>query len=120
MPFNDQTGPRGMGPMTGRGNGFCTENQVPGLLNRNYGCGFRGNRRGGPPQQGGNRWGGFSQGGYSGGARYGNMNVPNNFVNTSPQFSDEAQELEYLELQKKDMEAQSKAVENRINQLKNP
>ena len=37
MPFGDGTGPRGMGPMTGRGAGYCTgfgragfANPVPG------------------------------------------------------------------------------------------
>ena len=33
MPFGDGTGPRGLGPMTGRGAGFCTDFAVPGFAN---------------------------------------------------------------------------------------
>jgi len=43
MPGGDRTGPAGMGPMTGRGAGFCT-GAVPGYVNpvggRGYGMGF--------------------------------------------------------------------------------
>jgi len=90
MPFNDQTGPRGTGPMTGRGNGFCTGNQLSGPFNRNFGCGFRGNRRGG-----------FPQSENYGGARFQNMNNPSNLTSTSPKPSAVEPELEFLELQKK-------------------
>ena len=31
MPFGDGTGPRGLGPMTGRGAGFCTGFGKPGF-----------------------------------------------------------------------------------------
>ncbi len=39
MPRGDGTGPMGMGPMTGRGAGFCS-----GFANSGFGCGrgFRG------------------------------------------------------------------------------
>jgi len=110
MPFNDQTGPKGMGPMTGRGNGFCSGNQLSGPSNRNFRCGNGGNGYGG----------GFPQGRNYGGARFQNMNGPNNFINASPQPSNVGQELESLELQKKNMEAQSYEIEKRINQLKKP
>ena len=33
MPRGDGTGPAGMGPMTGRGAGFCAGFRVPGYLN---------------------------------------------------------------------------------------
>jgi len=33
MPFGDGTGPRGMGPMTGRGAGFCAGFPAPGFAN---------------------------------------------------------------------------------------
>jgi hypothetical protein len=33
MPFGDGTGPRGMGPMTGRGMGFCGVSYNPGHFN---------------------------------------------------------------------------------------
>jgi len=33
MPFGDGTGPRGMGPMTGRGAGYCSGRAGAGFLN---------------------------------------------------------------------------------------
>ncbi|MBN2443882.1 MAG: DUF5320 domain-containing protein [Spirochaetales bacterium] len=33
MPRGDRTGPNGMGPMTGRGAGFCAGYTVPGFAN---------------------------------------------------------------------------------------
>ena len=39
MPFRDQTGPRGEGPMTGRGRGFCAGGAAPGSLNAGPGFG---------------------------------------------------------------------------------
>ena len=33
MPGGDRTGPNGMGPMTGRGAGYCAGYQVPGYTN---------------------------------------------------------------------------------------
>ena len=50
MPRGDGTGPMGMGPMTGRGVGFCAGFGVPGFANRGLGFGFgrgRGGRGGG-------------------------------------------------------------------------
>jgi len=47
MPFGDRTGPRGLGPMTGRGAGFCAGFPVPGHLNPVAGRGFVGCGRGG-------------------------------------------------------------------------
>lgn len=45
MPRGDGTGPMGMGPMTGRGAGYCAGYTVPGYANP--GCGFgRGYGRG--------------------------------------------------------------------------
>lgn len=49
MPGGDRTGPSGMGPMTGRGAGFCAGSARPGWSNRfgGWGRGFFGGRRGG-------------------------------------------------------------------------
>ena len=33
MPFGDGTGPRGIGPMTGRGTGYCAGSGQPGFTN---------------------------------------------------------------------------------------
>jgi hypothetical protein len=40
MPRGDGTGPMGMGPMTGRGAGFCAGFAVPGYMNQGIGCGI--------------------------------------------------------------------------------
>ncbi len=44
MPRGDRTGPAGMGPMTGRGAGYCAGYATPGFANpaldRVYGAGF--------------------------------------------------------------------------------
>ncbi|MBN1586652.1 MAG: DUF5320 domain-containing protein [Candidatus Omnitrophica bacterium] len=51
MPGGDRTGPSGMGPRTGRAEGYCEGTGMPGFANlarggRNYGFG-RGGGRGG-------------------------------------------------------------------------
>jgi hypothetical protein len=45
MPQGDRTGPRGQGPMTGRGLGYCASSNVSGFMNSGFGRGF-GIRRG--------------------------------------------------------------------------
>jgi len=40
MPSGDRTGPMGMGPMTGRGAGFCAGFPVPGYANPVGRCGY--------------------------------------------------------------------------------
>jgi hypothetical protein len=52
MPRGDRTGPRGMGPMTGRGAGFCGGSGAPGFLSRGFFQGFFGGGRG----RGGRGW----------------------------------------------------------------
>ena len=39
MPGGNGTGPAGMGPMTGRGAGFCAGYSVPGYMNPSFGGG---------------------------------------------------------------------------------
>ena len=56
MPLGDRTGPRGMGPMTGRVAGYCAGYSVPGYMNpiprrslgfgRGFGRGFAWRRAG--------------------------------------------------------------------------
>jgi len=53
MPRGDGTGPAGMGPMTGRGAGYCAGYPVPGYMNSVGGRGFGAYGRGG----GGGGWG---------------------------------------------------------------
>lgn len=47
MPFGNKTGPTGMGPMTGRGAGYCAGSPVPGYTNATPGPGSLGRGRGG-------------------------------------------------------------------------
>lgn len=51
MPRGDRTGPMGMGPMTGRGAGYCAGYGMPGFMNpapgRGFGMGFGRGRGGG-------------------------------------------------------------------------
>ena len=48
MPGGDRTGPRGLGPMTGRGAGYCGGYERPGFTNPAPGYGMRfGGRFGG-------------------------------------------------------------------------
>jgi len=46
MPSGDRTGPWGLGPMTGRGAGYCAGYSVPGYMNPIPGRGFWGRGRG--------------------------------------------------------------------------
>ncbi len=46
MPFGDGTGPNGLGPMTGRGAGYCAGYGMPGYANPIPGRGYFGGGRG--------------------------------------------------------------------------
>ena len=72
MPAGDGTGPRGMGPMTGRGAGYCAGYGAPGYANpmpgRGFGMGWGRGRGGG----GGRGWRNmYYATGLPGWARYG-------------------------------------------------
>jgi hypothetical protein len=58
MPGGDRTGPRGMGPMTGRAAGYCAGYDAPGFAHpyprRGLGLGWRGGWRG--PGRGWRHW----------------------------------------------------------------
>ena len=54
MPGGDRTGPMGMGPMTGRGAGYCVGSPVPGFMSGVGGRGFVG--RGGGRGRGWRHW----------------------------------------------------------------
>ena len=47
MPGGDRTGPAGMGPMTGRGAGYCAGYPAPGYAGFGFGRGFGQGRGGG-------------------------------------------------------------------------
>lgn len=54
MPRGDGTGPRGMGPMTGRAAGYCTGSDMPGYANPRFGRGLGWGQGGGRGR--GQRW----------------------------------------------------------------
>ncbi|MGC9224658.1 MAG: DUF5320 domain-containing protein [Terracidiphilus sp.] len=62
MPFGDQTGPLGQGPMTGRGQGYCTGNTRPGRFSASSGFGMGRGGRGGRGWQNRFRGAAFSAG----------------------------------------------------------
>jgi hypothetical protein len=73
MPRGDRTGPMGMGPMTGRGLGYCAGYAMPGYANAGFGFGFgmgrgRGFRRA------------YYMTGFPGWARYGYGAYPSGFA----------------------------------------
>jgi len=90
MARGDGTGPAGMGPMTGRGAGYCAGYPIPGYMNP-YGGRFMGLPYAAPP------WG----------MQYGPYEVP---------YSKE-QEKEVLQGQVKSMEDQIAVIQKRIEEL---
>jgi hypothetical protein len=64
MPGRNRTGPEGMGPMTGRGLGYCSGYSIPGGVNPTFGRGYDlgfGYRGGGGPYRG-RPWFGYGYG----------------------------------------------------------
>ena len=105
MPAGDGTGPQGLGPMTGRGMGYCTGYATPGYANagfgRGRGRGFRGM---------------YYMTGLPGWARYGAYPygyMPYAFPGTVP----EADEKEFLQKQADYLENQLKELRKRLNEL---
>ncbi len=103
MPFRDGSGPAGMGPMTGRGAGFCAGYSVPRYMNTmpgrafaGYGFGHGGGGRGHRNwfhATGLTRWQrGFGAGPYMrGGMPSGVYDDPQNVAPTGPMFTKEDQ-----------------------------
>jgi hypothetical protein len=111
MPGGDGTGPAGMGPMTGRGAGYCAGYPVPGAANpvagRGYGFGF--GRGLGLGFQGGRgrRWAGPDAG-------YG-YNVP--YAPPYTAAPTRQQEMEALQGQAKYLEEALEGIKKRIAEL---
>lgn len=100
MPRGNGTGPMGMGPMTGRGAGFCAGFAAPGYANpAGFGCGFGGGR-------------GFRRMFYATGlprwARFGNQSV-------SGAYASDGDEKELLKRQAKLLENQLHDVKKRLS-----
>jgi hypothetical protein len=93
MPGGDRTGPRGMGPMTGRGAGYCAGYATPGYANPGFGRGYGMGR--GSGGGGGRGWRNmYYATGLPGWARYGGYAtpyaVPGSYVEPDPETQKQA------------------------------
>jgi hypothetical protein len=120
MPAGDGTGPSGMGPMTGRGAGYCAGYGTPGYANPMPGWGFgRGWGRGGGGRRGWRnmyyatglpgwaRYGYAPAGGAPPAAAYGPYGAP-----PTPE-----QETEFLKSQAEMLKEELDAISQRIAEL---
>lgn len=104
MPGGDRTGPRGAGPMTGRGAGYCGGNDMPGYA------------------QLGNRMGLAFRRGFGGGRgwhhRYNATGLPGwqrVIINPAPS---QEQDLTWLTQEASQLKEQLDALNRRIDELK--
>ena len=109
MPAGDGTGPRGMGPRTGRGAGYCAGNDAPGYANPGPGRGFGmswGRGRGwGVGRGGGRGWRNtYCATGLPGWTRYGARPTPE-------------QETEFLRTQAERLKDELDSISQRIEEL---
>jgi hypothetical protein len=103
MPRGDGTGPTGMGPMTGRGAGYCAGYNVPGFMNSLPGRGM------------GMGWGRGRGRGFGMGWHRGWMPpAPLPYYATAPKAGDE---LEILKGQEKYLSETLKGINQRISEL---
>ena len=125
MPGGDGTGPGGMGPMTGRGAGYCAGYSMPGFTNpiggrglgfgrgrgfgRGLGLGFRGGRGGG----------GYYGASYGGMPAYGAAAVPYAAPAGVPYSAapNSQQELDALKGQSEYFEDALEGIKKRIKEL---
>lgn len=110
MPRGNRTGPRGDGPMSGRGAGYCAGNDRPGFASSGMGYG-RGFGRGMAYGQGRGRGMGYDGPGFREPDPYYSRTVPI-YREPSPD-----EEKKYLEDVVKDLEAELENVKTRINEL---
>lgn len=120
MPRGDATGPMGMGPMTGRGAGYCAGFGVPGYVNnvggRGFGMGF-------------GRGAGFGgRGGRSGGFGFRNRFYPriaqaletSGGIFAAPyQSYDPEAEKQFLNNQVQFLQKEMDAIKQRLDELNN-
>lgn len=129
MPGGDRTGPAGMGPMTGRGAGYCAGYSVPGFMNPIPGRGFWGGGGWGCGWGGGGRgrrnwfyatgvpgWARFGAGFPAwGGAAYGTPYAP--FYPPYPAAPSPEQEIDSLRGQAEYLEDTLDGIKRRIEEI---
>jgi hypothetical protein len=119
MPAGDRTGPRGMGPMTGRGAGYCAGYSAPGYANPIPGRGFGMGRGRGGGGRGWRHW--YYATGLPGWARFGYTPA----WGTPPAWAygpyatppTREQEAEFLKAQADALKQQLDAISQRIGEL---
>lgn len=115
MPGGDRTGPDGMGPMTGRGAGFCAGFNAPGYANPAPGAAF-GGRGGGFGGRGGGRRGFRRRNVYYATGMPGWMRY-NNPAGFAPAPQAAADEKDVLKNQAAALQSQLDAVTERLEAL---
>lgn len=102
MPRGGRSGPFGMGPMTGRGMGYCAGFPTPGFMNPGF-CGR------------GMRWF-WRMGPYCPPPRWGYFYPPYSPFGMDPEKAKEA-ELEFLKREAEDLEMALTEIKRRIEEL---
>ena len=127
MPGGGRTGPMGMGPMTGRGAGYCAGHGMPGYANPSagYGPGMgRGRGRGMAVRCGGRgRRNMFYATGLPGWARYGAAPVyPSRFPAPDPESEKEmlAEKAEFLRSELEAVKKRMDEIESRAGKDEAP
>jgi hypothetical protein len=121
MPAGDRTGPMGMGPMTGRGLGYCAGYPAPGYMHPAPGRGMGWGRGWGRGRGLGRGWGRGWRAGSWGAPDYGYAQTPNPYYYgaqpgyPAPQAPE--QEAAMLKQQAQDMESTLQEIKQRIEEL---
>jgi len=102
MPLGDRTGPMGLGPMSGRGMGYCAGFPTPGYMNP------------GPGREWGWRWCWCGPGGWGREWRWWGWVSP--FWGRSPEKAKET-ELEFLREEVKNLEEAFKEARKRTEEI---
>lgn len=110
MPRGDRTGPAGMGPMTGRGAGYCAGYNSPGYANPGggFGMGFGGRGGGG---RGRRNW--YYATGVPGWARFGNQPA----WGAPPPAAAREQEVQALRSQQEALGSMLENIQARLREL---
>jgi hypothetical protein len=118
MPRGDRTGPAGLGPMTGRGAGYCAGYPVPGFMNPAWGRGGGGRGWGGGGGGFGHRHGYYAAG--MSGRQRAFVGLPDYappFPAASGPLMTKEQELEALKNQAKYFEQALDDLRNQISEV---
>lgn len=118
MPRGDGTGPAGMGPMTGRGAGFCAGFGMPGYANptlgRGFGMGFGRGRGFGGGGRGWRHW--FYATGLPGWMRSGGYAAPYGYA-MPYQKPDPEVEKQALKNQADALQSELDLIKNRLGEM---